>query len=1048
MIAWFARHQTAANLLMAAIMILGLTAVGGLKRETLPEIQSDEVQVQVIYRGATPEEVEDAVCRRLEDAIEGVVNLEELSCEALEGVGTATAMMLEGADMTRFLDDVKSEVDAIDDFPEQVELPVVTELGRTEPVISVAVTGPADVLDLKAYAEDLRDRLLAGTDVAEVTVSGFSDRHIRIEVPAWRLRQYGLSASDIADAVGRQSQGMPAGRLEGRAEDLLLRFDDQRKRAEDFSDLIVVSGSTGASLRLGDIASITDRFDRDEDKVLYDGERAAMLDIAKTREQDVLDILAQVRDFIEVEQGAVPAGVTLALTQDRASIVQDRLDMLLRNGAQGLALVFAVLWLFFGMRYSFWVAAGLPVSFLGALFLLPMLGVTINMISMVGLLIGIGLLMDDAIVIAENIAARMAAGDSPTRAAIDGTREVLPGILSSFATTLLVFGSLAFISGEIGQILRIMPIVLILVVSVSLVEAFLILPHHLAHSLSHARRERPARVRVAFERWFQGLSDGAFGRLLDAAVDYRYLTLGILLMLLLFAVAMPVGGKLKFVGFPEIDGDFVEARILLPQGTPLARTEQVVEEVTVGLGAVDDAFRERQPDGQDLVQSVIAVFGENPDAYESGPHVARVVVNLLGAEVRDAKLADVLNTWRDAVGAVPDVIAIKFTEPSIGPGGRPIDLRLVGPDLNELKAAGGELMAYLNGFAGVQDLTDDLRPGKREYRIRLKPDAGVLGLDAKTVAQQLAAAFQGVNIDEFPLGTETYEVNLRVDPADRIGPESLETFTVRGPNAALIPLAAVAELEPARGWARIQRIDGQRAITIQGDVDRTLANAQELLGMAQAEFIPELLERYPGVRLDVEGETKESAETGGSVGRNVLLGLIGVYMLLALQFRGWVAPLTVMLVIPMSFIGVVFGHMALGLDLTMPSIVGMASLFGVVVNDSILLVVFIRQARDAGLSAIEAAKRAGRARFRPILLTSVTTVAGLTPLLLEKSLQAQILIPLAASIAFGLATATIAALFLVPAIYVILDDFGALGALHGEEEEKPMPGGTSPVKVG
>jgi HAE1 family hydrophobic/amphiphilic exporter-1 len=520
-----------------------------------------------------------------------------------------------------------------------------------------------------------------------------------------------------------------------------------------------------------------------------------------------------------------------------------------------------------------------------------------------------------------------------------------------------------------------------------------------------------------------------------AAVDLRYLTVGIVLLLFLLSIGVIAGGKLKFVGFPDIDGDVVEARVLLPQGTPLRRTEAVVDQVVAGLDEVNAAFRDRQPDAQDLVQAVTVVFAQNPDAFETGAHVARVVVDLLGAETRDAKLAEVLNVWRDAVGEPADVIAIKFAEPDIGPGGRPIDLRLVGPDLLQLKAAAGELIDYLNGFAGVQDLTDDLRPGKREYRIRLKPDAGVLGIDARTVAEQLGAAFQGVRVDEFPLGTETYEVNLRVAASDRSGPASLEGFTIRGRDGALIPLAAVAEVEPTRGWARIHRIDGQRAITVQGDVDRDVANAQELLAMARAEFVPDLLERYPGVRLDVEGESKESAETGGSIGRNVLLGMFGVYALLAVQFRGWLAPLTVMLVIPTALIGVVFGHVAIGQDLTMPSIVGMASLFGVVVNDSILLVLFIRQARDRGLATIDAAKQAGRARFRPILLTSVTTMAGLLPLLLEKSLQAQILVPLAASIAFGLATATIAALFLVPAIYMILDDFGALGALHGQEQD-------------
>jgi HAE1 family hydrophobic/amphiphilic exporter-1 len=415
MIAWFARHQTAANLLMAAIMILGLTTLPGLQRETLPEIKNDKVQVQISYRGATPEEVEDAICRRLEDAIESVTDLEELRCEAREGIGTATAVMREGADMMRFMDDIKSEVDAIDDLPEETEPPVITEIGRTDAVVSLAVTGPVDELALKAYAEDLKDRLMAETAVAEVEVAGFSDHHIRIEVPAWRLRQYGLSAADIADAVEGRSLSTPAGRLEGGNEDLLLRFDDQRKRADAFRDLVVISGETGAAIRLGEIAAITDRFDRAEAKILFNGQRAAVLNINKTRDQDILELIGRIRAFVDDELAAAPAGVALHLSQDVASIVQDRLDMLLRNGAQGLALVFLILWLFFGLRYSFWVAMGLPVSFLGALFLMPIFGITINMISMVGLLIGVGLLMDDAIVIAENIAARRAAGDSPRR---------------------------------------------------------------------------------------------------------------------------------------------------------------------------------------------------------------------------------------------------------------------------------------------------------------------------------------------------------------------------------------------------------------------------------------------------------------------------------------------------------------------------------------------------------------------------------------------------------------------------------------------------------
>ena len=1038
MIDWFARHPTAANLLMAAIMLLGLTALPGLQRETLPEIQNDEVEIRIVYKGATADDVEDAICRRLEDALEGISDLDEMRCESREGVGVATAVMIEGADMARLLDDVNAEVDAIDDFPDQAELPVIKELGRTEPVISIAVTGPEDPVALKAYAENLKSHLLAGEDIAEVTIDGFSDHHIRIEIPDWRLRQFGLSASDIANAVGRHSVGTHAGRLEGEHEDILIRFDDQRKRADEFYDLTVISGSSGATIRLGDIAKITDRFDRDEEKITFNGERAAVLNIAKTRSQDILEVLETIENFVGRENQNAPQGIELTLTQDRASVVQDRLDMLVRNGAQGLLAVFMVLWLFFSFRYSFWVTMGLPVSFLGALFVLPMVGVTINMISMVGLLIGIGLLMDDAIVIAENIASRMTKGDTPLHAAITGVTQVLPGIASSFATTLMVFGSLAFITGDIGQILRIMPIVLIIVISVSLLEAFLILPHHLSHSLAHMKNRQPSRFRQGFERQFDRLREKGFGPLLDRAIEYRYLTLGIVLMLLIFSIAMPAGGKLKFVGFPDLDGDVVEARVLLPQGTPLTQTEAVVEKITQALKRTNQAFMPDQPDSQPLVRNITVIHGQNPDAYETGPHVARVVADLLGAEVRNAKLDDVINLWREETGELTDVIAVKFTEPTFGPGGRPIDLRLLGYDLDRLKSASNELQQWLNSYRGVNDLSDDLRPGKREFRLHLKPGAGALGLDARSVADQVRAAYQGIKIDEYPVGPETYEVNLRLTADDRANAEDLYNLSITGPNGSLIPLSAVADIKEVRGWARINRVDRQRAVTVQGDVDRELVNAQELLGLANTTFIPGLLERYPDIKYDIQGESKESAKTGQSIVRNVLLGLIGVYMLLALQFKGYIAPLTVMIVIPSALIGVVFGHMALGLDLTMPSIVGMASLFGVVVNDSILLVVFIRDARARGTEVVIAAKEAARARFRPILLTSISTIAGLTPLLLEKSLQAQILIPLAASIAFGLTAATLVALFLVPSVYCILDDFDLLGKLHDESDQDEM----------
>ncbi len=1027
MIKWFANHPTAANLTMLAIAILGVVSIPDLQRETFPRIKNDKVSIQVVYPGSTAADVEDAICRRLEDALESLSELDEMICESSEGFGRATAVMEEGREMSLFLDDINAAVDAINDFPEQTELPVVEELGRTDAVVSIAISGIDDPIVLKAYAEQVKLKLLAEARIANVDIVGFSDHQIRVEIPSSRLRQFGLSLSDIANSMKNQSVSTPVGRLEGPQEDILLRFNDQRKNVEQVGNLVVISGKSGAAILLKDIATITDRFDREENRILFNNQRSAILNITKTQSQDILTALNDVKQFVSTEQKKVPSGVKLSLTQDRSSVVQDRLDMIMKNGIQGLIMVFAILWLFFSFRYSFWVTMGLPISFLGALFVIPLVGMTINMITLVGLLIGVGLLMDDAIVIAENIASRMEKGERAMQAAVSGVNQVLPGILSSFATTLLVFGSLAFITGTIGQILKVMPIVLIIVICVSLIEAFLVLPNHLGHSLEGVESRTSNRFRVMFENGFDNFRDKLFVPLLDKAIQFRYLTIGIVVMLLIISISLPLGGKLKFVGFPSIDGDIVEARILLPQGTPLHITESMVSQIQKAAYSANQELSSVQPQGQNLVNNITIIYGQNPDSYESGPHVARVIVDLLGAEIRSTSIDDFRMRWRNNVGELTDIISLTFSEPTIGPGGRAIEVRLKGEDLEALKSASHDLQSWLNGFKGVQDITDDLRPGKREFSIRLKDSAGVLGVNANQVSSQIRAAYQGIKIDEFPVGAETYEVDLRLSSKDRLTASDLEDLTITGPKGSQIPLINVATIEEVRGWARINRVDRKRTVTVFGDVQREIANSQEILSLAAKDIFKEIENNYPGVYIDTQGESESSAKTGKSIIKNVALGMIGVYILLAFQFRGYLAPITVMTVIPTALIGVMFGHLALGLDLTMPSIVGMASLFGVVVNDSILLVVFIREERRQGIDVNLAARHAGRARFRPILLTSITTIAGLAPLLLETSLQAQILIPMAASLAFGLTSATVTALFLVPAIYCILDDFNALG---------------------
>ncbi|HSG94149.1 MAG TPA: efflux RND transporter permease subunit, partial [Afifellaceae bacterium] len=641
MIGYFARHPTAANLVMLAFIISGLVAAPLLQRETFPRVQPNRVEITVLNPGARAEDVEEAICQRVEDAIDGIDNVAEVTCEAREGLARAVAEMIEGSDLDRFTTDVRTEIDAITDFPDQAEDPVVKQLGRTDFVASVALTGAASRPDLKAYAEDLKDRMLRHGGIPKVDIKGFSDHQIRIELPDATIRQYGISISDVARAIQRQSLDLPSGNIQARDQDVLIRFADERKTPDDLRDVVVVAGAGGGQIRLGDIATITDRFDLDEAKVLFDGKPAAILDITKTETEDTLEVIDAVNAFLDEETLRAPPGIAMVVTNDVSSIVRDRLQLLLRNGGQGLALVLLVLWLFFGFRYAFWVAAGLPVSFLGAVVLMVAAGYTINMLTMVGLLIVIGLLMDDAIVIAENVATKRHQGKQPLQAAVEGAQQVLPSVFASFATTTCIFGSLAFLKGDIGQILRVVPVVMLFVLIVSLVEAFLILPHHLAHALEKGE-DRPGRIQAAVDRGIDRLRERLVGPLATAAVQWRYLTVGIAVGTMLLAISAIAGGVLKFAAFPELDGNVMEARILLPQGTPLKRTEQVVERITAALQRVNDRLSPEQPGGQTLVLKVATKFNENASANESGAHVATITADLLDSETRASRIDDVI----------------------------------------------------------------------------------------------------------------------------------------------------------------------------------------------------------------------------------------------------------------------------------------------------------------------------------------------------------------------------------------------------------------------
>lgn len=1034
MIRFFTKHPTASNLLMFLFIVLGLMSVKSLRRETFPDFTATKVEIRVIYPGATAEDVEEGVCQRIEDAIDGVNFVAEIVSEAREGIGVVVVEMEENGNLSEFLEDIKTEIDAIDDFPQQTERPIVKLLNRTESVVSIAVSGPMAPTDLKTYCEELKERLKLEAGVSLVTLKGFSDRQIRIQIAAPKLMQYGISTDAIADVIARQSVDLPAGSIQTTDQEVLVRFTDERRTVQAFEDLVVMASASGAEIRLGDIAEIRDVFELDEDKFLFipqphnDGDeikRAGLLEITKTKAEDILTVFNKVNVFVERENRAAPPAVQLTLTQDISSIVQDRLQMLFTNGWQGLILVFLALWLFFSVRLSIWVVMGLPISFLGAFFIMPHINYSLNMLTMVGLLIGLGLLMDDAIVIAENVAKHLNRGKSALNAAIDGVSEVKNGVLSSFATTVMVFGPLSYLEGNMGKVLKVMPVVLILVLVVSLIEAFWILPHHLAHSLHDHDPNQVNRFRRRFNRLIEKVREQILGRIVDWAISWRYLAVGATMAALILSIGMFPAGKLKFQPFPDIDGDVIQARLLLPQGTPLTRTESVVARLIHGLKQVDSEYTPRQPGNQHLVQNISVQYNTNPDAYESGPHVATISADLLKAETRNARVDEVLNRWRQIAGPIADVISLKFCEPAIGPAGRPIEIRLRGRNLDQLKTASLEIQEWLTQFKGVFDVFDDLRPGKPEMRIRMREGALAAGLNAQAAAAQLRSAFYGKTVSEIQVHKESYEIDVRLADADKNSLADLAYFHVTLPDGKQAPLGSVAIITQDRGYARIAAVNGQRCVTIQGDVDSKITNANEIRNKMKKTFMPGFRKKYPEIRFSMEGAAKESKKTGGSLARGFVIGLVGIFILLSFQFRSYFEPLVVMAAIPLAFIGVIWGHILMGLDLCMPSLMGAISLCGIVVNDSILLVEFIKIGRRKNMEIAAAARQASRERFRAVLLTSVTTIAGLTPLLMEKSLQAQILIPLAASIVFGLMATTILVLLIVPAMYTIAGDWGA-----------------------
>ncbi len=1051
-VAWFADNGVAANLLMLLLVVGGVVTAIGIKQEVFPEMDSEIIAVLVPYPGAAPEEVEEGVVVRIEEKLQGLEGIKEIRSTAAENAATVLVEAQRGADLQKLLNDVKSRVDAIDTFPAEAEEPIIEDVVLRRQVLEVAISGDADERTLKRLGERVRDDISALPGITQVELAAVRPYEISIEVSEEALRAYGLTFDQVAQAVRRTSLDLPGGKVETAGGEILLRTEGQAYRGAEFEHLPLLALDDGTRLELGDVARVRDGFAETDRWSRFDGERSVLVKVFRVGDQSALDVAGKVQEYLTEARGRVPEGIELTVWHDRTRILQSRLDLLIRNGRMGFALVVLVLALFLKLRLAAWVSLGIPISFLGAIALMPLLDVSVNLISLFAFILVLGIVVDDAIIVGENIYTRYQAGQSGLAAAVDGADEVIKPVIFAVVTSIAAFTPLLWVPGAIGKIMRVIPLIVIPTLAFSLVESLLILPHHLSH-LTHdpdeRSRRRPSRFWYRVQEWVAARLDWLIRRSyvpsLERAIEWRYLTLAGMLAILMITVGVGVGGWIKFNFLPPIEADNVAAYLTLPQGTPAAVTAEMVERLE--REALELAREMEEEHGAPQVRHVQATIGDQPfrnaegpaaltpTADSAAPHLGEVNLELVPAEGRKVTSVEIADRWRERVDAIPDAVELLFTS-SLFSSGEAVNVELSGPDVERLRRFAARLKEELRAYPGVRDITDSFRSGKQELELAITPEAEASGLTQLDLARQVRQAFYGEEVQRIQRGRDEVKVMVRLPETERRSLGDLENLRIRAPGGAEVPFTSAARAELARGPATIRRTDRRRVINVTADVDQARANANEILADLKSDALPRLQADFPEVGYSFEGEQQEQRETMGGLIRGFLIALLVIYALLAIPFKSYVQPAIVMSAIPFGLVGALWGHVAMGRDLAILSVFGIVALAGVVVNDSLVMVDFINRAVARGLPLTEAIRHAGTARFRPILLTSLTTFAGLTPLLLEKSVQAQFLIPMAISLGFGVLFATFITLILVPALYAILEDVKAFARrLLGFEPE-------------
>ncbi|MBO9490643.1 efflux RND transporter permease subunit [Endozoicomonas sp. G2_1] len=1015
MIAWFARNHVAANLLMVTILLIGLLSMNlRIPLEVFPSFELDVVNVRVTLRGSTPEDVEQGVTIRIEEAVQDLEGIKKITSRSVEGSATVSIEAESGYDARELLADIKSRVDAINTLPVDAERPNISLATRQRDVITVAVSGQHSEREIREYAEQVRDDLLRLPQITQLSLDAVRSYEITISVSQDKLQEYQLTLANIATAIRNSSLDMSAGNIRTDGGEVLVRSKNQAYRRDEFSDIVIRTNADGSILRLVDIAEINDGFNENPIRARFNGEQAAMIEIYRIGQQSAIEVAYVVKNYIEAQQTSLPEGFKLSYWDDDSEIVKSRLNTLISNALQGGFLVLLLLTLFLRPSIAFWVFIGIPVSFMGAFIVMPIFDISLNIMSLFGFILVLGIVVDDAIVTGENIYRHSQMSESGIDAAINGTKEVATPVTFGILTTVAAFLPLGFIDGVRGAIFAQIPVVVIPVLLFSLIESKFVLPAHLSHIKMRHQKEKQSRL----SQWQQNFADGFerviltyYKPLLAKAINYRATTLVLFIGSLVIIVALIVSGWSKFIFFPRIASETARANLTMPVGSSFDVVDNYVERMSQAAKQLQDKYRNDQ--GDSLILNILAITQND---------TGRVRFEILPADQNDTGVTSLqlVREWRQLIGDLPGAEALTFRA-EIGRAGNPIDVQLSGSNLEQLKRAAQEVKTFLSGYPTVFEITDSLTNGKEELQINLTEQGYALGMSESSITRQVRNAFFGAEIQRIQRGRDDVRVMLRFPLAERSAVSNLTDMLIDTPTGGKVPLSHVATLSAGKSPSTIYRIDRYRTVNITADVDKNNTNMtvvnSELTG-----FLNELIQQYPGLSHSLEGEAKEQQESFGSLQWGLIFVFFIIYSLLAIPFKSYSQPLIVMSVIPFGAIGAVIGHWIMAMDLTVMSLLGMMALIGVVVNDSLVLVDFINKRRLEGAKLLDAVLTAGQSRFRPVMLTSLTTFIGLMPLLFEKATQAQFLIPMAVSLGFGIIFATFITLILVPVNYMLLAD--------------------------